>query len=81
MAGQKAANKIIESTLKIFNVSTVNRAVLEGALTLGFSDYEDAVLHQSAIFNNLDGILTRNKKDFSKASFAIFTPEELLALL
>lgn len=78
---KNTANKIIESTLKIFNVSTVNRAVLEGALTLGFSDYEDAVLHQSAIFNNLDGILTRNKKDFSKASLAIFTPEELLAVL
>jgi predicted nucleic acid-binding protein len=75
------AKTVIGSSLKIFNISPVNRAVLEEALQLDFSDFEDAVLHQSAIHANLDGILTRNKKDFSKAKIPIYTPSELIAVL
>jgi len=77
----EATKKVIGSSLKLFNISPVNRAVLEEALQLDFSDFEDAVLHQSAIHANLDGIVTRNKKDFSKASLPIYTPAELIALL
>lgn len=77
----ETAKTVIESSLKLFNISPVNRAVLEEALQLAFSDFEDAALHQSAIHANLDGIVTRNKKDFSKASLPIYTPSELIALL
>jgi len=52
---------------------------LEEALQVDFSDFEDPVLHQSAIHANLDGIVTRNKKDFAKASVSINTPVELIA--
>lgn len=80
-ANIEMAKKVISSSLKLFNISPVNRAVLEEALQVDFSDFEDAVLHQSAIHANLDGIVTRNKKDFSKASLPIYTPAELIALL
>lgn len=77
----ETAKKVIGSSLKLFNISPVNRVVLEGALQLSFSDFEDAVLHQSAIHASLDGIVTRNKKDFSKATIPVYTPSEFIALL
>lgn len=77
----KRAEQVIRSLFKIFNISPVNRTVLETALEVSFKDYEDAVLHQSAFHSNLDGILTRNKKDFSKAELSIYTPEELIEIL
>ncbi|MFV1884078.1 MAG: type II toxin-antitoxin system VapC family toxin [Balneola sp.] len=77
----ETAKTVVGSSLKLFNISPVNRVVLEEALELEFSDFEDAVLHQSAIHANLDGIVTRNKKDFSKASLPIYTPKELIAVL
>lgn len=75
------ADAIIQSLFKIFNVSSVNRTVLETAFEIDFKDYEDAVLHQSAFHSNLDGILTRNKKDFKKSTLSIYTPAELIAVL
>lgn len=79
-ANIETTKKVVCSSLKIFNVSRVNRAVLEEALQLYFSDFEDAVLHQSAFHANLNRIVNRNKKDFSKASLLIYTPTELIAL-
>lgn len=78
---KETANTVVGSSLKLFNISPVNRAVLEEALKSEFNNFEDAVLHQSAIHANLDGIVTRNKKDFSKASLPVYTPKELIALL
>jgi predicted nucleic acid-binding protein len=79
--GKKEADSITKSLFKIFDITTVNRAVLERALEMGFPDFEDAVLYQSANHSNLDGILTRNKKDFKKSELPVYTPKELIAVL
>jgi|AntRauTorckE6833_2_1112554.scaffolds.fasta_scaffold00200_11 predicted nucleic acid-binding protein len=75
------ADNLTQSLFKIFDVSPVNRTVLETAFEAGFIDYEDGVLHQSALHSNLDGILTRNKKDFKKSKLPVYTPQELIAIL
>lgn len=77
----KTANQHIESLLALFNVSIVNKQVLFDALHNGFSDYEDFVLYQSAIESNLDGIISRNKKDFKNSSLPVYTPKEYSAIL
>jgi len=71
----------IRKVLKIFHVSGVNRSVLENALESGIGDYEDAVIHQSAVQSNLDIILTRNQKDFKKSEIPAYNPTEFLAVL
>ena len=76
----KAANKYIESLLNMFNVSIISKQVLFDALHSGFVDYEDSVLHQSAITSSLDGIISRNKKDFKKSALPVYTPKEFLAI-
>jgi len=51
------------------------------ALSLDFSDYEDAVVHQSARSVNADGIVTRSGADFKKSTIAVYSPRELLAVV
>ena len=72
----------IEKLLSLFDVAPVNRAVLEGALALpGFTDFEDAVLHEAARLSDADAIVTRNGDDFRTASLPIYSPAELLQML
>ncbi|MEM7552891.1 MAG: PIN domain-containing protein [Cyanobacteria bacterium P01_A01_bin.84] len=59
-------------------VATVNQAVISMALATNFKDFEDAILYGAAVLNNLDAIVTRNKKDFPVTTPRILTPEELI---
>lgn len=80
LSGNKAANHL-KGLLKIFHVSSVNRVVLEDALTGNFKDFEDGVLYQSAIHAGLNVILTRNQKDFQESKLPVYSPEEYLRML
>jgi hypothetical protein len=67
--------------LSLFSIASVNRSVLEQALTASFTDYEDAVLHAAACHAGVQSIVTRNVCDFSKAILPVFTPTELINAL
>ena len=79
--GTELASQSIEQLLAIMEVAAVNRSVLEDALGLGFSDYEDAVLHEAARHSGVDAIVTRDPRGFAKASLPVLSPTELLAIL
>lgn len=80
LSRHKARNNV-RKLLKIFNVSTISRVVLEDALASNFKDYEDGVLYQSAIHANLEGIITRNQKDFTESKIPVYSPVEFLEVL
>lgn len=44
----------------------------------GWKDYEDATQYRSAIEEQADCIVTRNKKDFVNSSIAVYNAEEFL---
>lgn len=67
--------------LKLFKIATVNKNVLDKAVTSSVKDYEDAVLSEAALMADLDGVVTRNARDFKNAPLRVFAPEELLAIL
>ena len=75
------ARQKIKLLLDIFEVAPINRAVLDEALGLDFTDYEDAVVYQSAIGVNADGIVTRNTIDYKKSKIAIYSPSELISVI
>lgn len=75
---RKDAENYTATLFEIFQICNVNRLVLVEALKSGFKDYEDAVQYQSALHSGLNGILTRNKKDFKKSNMPVYTPNELL---
>ena len=79
--GRKVALSQIESLLKIFQVTPVDKSCLESALKSKITDFEDAVLNESAYREGLDGIVTRNEKDFKQSKLTIYNPEELLKIL
>ena len=79
--GIPAGRLAVEKLLQLFEVAPINRAILTSALYLNFGDFEDAVLHEAAVHVGAEGIVTRNIKDFSKASIAIYTPDEFVLSL
>ncbi len=80
-ANKKTAQQKIKLLLELFEVAPVNRPILEDALTVKFIDFEDAVVYQSAMSVNADGLVTRNPKDFKKSKISVYSPQELLAAL
>jgi predicted nucleic acid-binding protein len=79
--GRKAALSQIENLQKIFQVSQVDKSCLESALNSKVTDFEDAVLDESAYRERIDGIVTRNEKDFKQSKLTIYNPEELLKII
>lgn len=47
-------------------------------LSADWKDYEDATQYRSAVEEQADCIVTRNKKDFVNSSIAVYTAEEFL---
>lgn len=76
---KKQARNVITSLLELFEICPVNRAVLQSAVLSNINDFEDAVLHESARLSNCQAIVTRNGKDFKKATLTIFDPIEFLS--
>ena len=77
----KTSKQLIKGLLQIFNISQLDKTTLESALNSDFEDYEDSVLHESALRTGVNGIVTRNRKDFSSSKLTIFDPEELLKII
>lgn len=51
------------------------------AISSKASDLEDAVMIETAIRSQVDCIITRNTKDFSKSPVPVCTPEQFLEVL
>jgi len=75
------ARQALRQLLHLFEIAPVNRPVLEQALQSRISDFEDAVLEQSARLVGADAIATRNARDFEKSSVTVFDPADLIAAM
>ncbi|MBQ3383926.1 MAG: PIN domain-containing protein [Erysipelotrichaceae bacterium] len=78
---EKNIRDIISTLLDSFALvdSTGENAVR--ALSSDVNDYEDALMIETAVSYEVDGIVTRNLKDYRKSSIRIYSPEDLLAVL
>jgi predicted nucleic acid-binding protein len=81
VVGKKKADLEISKLLSIFQIAPVNISVLTEAIKTKFNDFEDAVLHEAAKQVDVQGIVTRNPKDFKNATLSIYSPEELHKML
>ena len=69
----------LKDFLSAVDVLGVDKAIIMYALYSGWTDFEDAVQAQVAIENNIDAIITRNTKDYSKLKeVQVLTPTKLL---
>ncbi|MCW6037010.1 PIN domain-containing protein [Spirulina subsalsa FACHB-351] len=76
--GREVALAAITQLLRGLRFCAVNRQTVETALSLGLKDFEDSIQLACAIGNQLDGIVTRDRKDFVGSSLPIYSPTELL---
>jgi predicted nucleic acid-binding protein len=79
--GAASAKEEINKLTMLFEVAPVNRAVLDAALLSEFKDFEDAVVHEAALYQGVQGIVTRDLNGFKKSKINVYSPEELLLML
>ena len=61
-------------------VLPVDNRIIDLALASSFTDFEDAIQYYTALSNQVDAIVTRNKQDYKTAKLPILTAEELVEL-
>ena len=71
----------IKKLLSLFQIATVNSNVLEQSINSTFKDFEDAVQYYSGEYYQVDGLVTRNTKDYQKTVLPIYTPDELWKII
>ena len=79
--GNIKAKRIISAILRVFGVATVDGAVVQEALQLPFSDFEDAVSAAAARLAGCECIVTRDPKGFRGSPVRSLTPEAVIPLL
>jgi len=67
----------INLLLKTFNVIDTKQDDLLSSLFVNGNDYEDDILMNAALINDLDCIVTNNIKNFKKSKIKVFSPTEL----
>ena len=72
------ARKVLGKFKVLVDVLPVDDKILELALVSDFKDFEDAIQYYTAIENDVDLIITRNKKDFKNVKLPILTAREYL---
>ena len=81
LKGADTARQAVAELLAAWRVCLLDVMVLQSALALPLSDYEDAVQHASATANQLDAIITRNREDYRGATLPVYSPTDFLAQL
>ena len=77
-------NKSIESLRKlrkILSILTIDEKIVDEALFSKGQDFEDSIQYITAEKNNLDFIITRNKKDYRECRLPVLTASEFLRLI
>lgn len=77
----KEARSVISQLLKLFEVASVNRVVIEEALASRMKDFEDAVSDHAAKHSGADVVITRNMKDFTRSQSKVMDPKQFLVLI
>ena len=67
--------------MKITTATLVDSSMVEQSVKSDFKDFEDAMQYFSAKHENVDYIITRNKKDFAVSDIPVFEPQEFVDYL
>lgn len=80
LKSSKDAREILRKFKVLVKLLSLDDKITELALSDdNFPDFEDGLQYYSAIENQIDIIITRNKKDFKNSKLPIMTAKEFLA--
>lgn len=72
----------IRYLVETFDIVSMDRESVIAAMHSEFSDFEDALQYASmAQYSSIEGIVTRNIKDYRRSVLPVHTPEGFLALV
>jgi predicted nucleic acid-binding protein len=76
----KFALQVLIRLKALLRVLTINEKIIELALSSGFRDFEDAIQYYSALEENIEYLITRNKEDYKISGIIICNAKEYLAI-
>lgn len=76
--GSEEARKVLIKLKLLVKALPLDDRILELALSSDFTDFEDGIQYYTALENNLEIIISRNKKDFKTATLPVLTAKEFL---
>nr|WP_262904301.1 PIN domain-containing protein [Polaribacter reichenbachii] len=80
LTSAKQAREILRKFKVLVDVLSLDDKITELALSDdNFPDFEDGLQYYSAMENEIDIIITRNKKDFKNSKIPVLTAKEFLA--
>jgi hypothetical protein len=79
--GAAMATLAVSRILKVFDVATVDAAVIQEALGLSLTEFEDSVTAPAAQLSGCDYIITRDPKGFRGSPVRPLAPEAALPLI
>ena len=77
----KETRNVLNKPLIIFGIMDTAGVDCRHALISNVSDYEDAVMVETAKRSDADCIITRNTKDYAHADITVYTPDEFINLI
>ena len=72
------ARSLLKKLFLSFGILDTTALDCRNAIASPISDFEDAILAETAYRNNVEYIITRNTKDFAKSVVPVATPSEFL---
>jgi hypothetical protein len=79
--GEMQARSECKLMTKDFKVIPLTRKIINEALASTLPDFEDNIQFYSAKKENVDYIITRNKKHFNQQEISVATPDEFLKII
>ncbi len=77
----KETRDVLTKLCTLFELLDTTALDIRKAISADVSDFEDAVMIETAVRSNLDCIITRNTKDYSKSPIPVYTPSEFVDLM
>ena len=72
------ARKVLIKFKLLVSILPLDEKILELSLSSDFNDFEDAIQYYTALENNINTIITRNKKDFKNSTIPVMNANEYL---
>lgn len=75
---QKKIKEYIRELLSLVNVLSVDEGTIKFAIHTEFIDFEDSLQYSCAFENNMDFIITRDKKDYKTSKIKVLDSKEFI---
>lgn len=71
---------LLNRLLMVVSIAAVTEQEIRNALKTEWKDFEDAVQYSVAFLNEMEGLVTRNPRDYEGADISIWSPEQVLKM-